>query len=62
MNEKLAKLQLTISKQAETIQRLEKEKKELELTISNKCQGQEKQVDGGKLSNYPNPLCKDYKI
>jgi len=56
LNEKLAKLQLTISKQAETIQKLEKEKKELELTISNKCQGQVKQVDGGKPSNYPNPL------
>ena len=44
LNEKLAKLQLTISKQAETIQQLEKEKKELELTISNVCQGQVKQV------------------
>ena len=58
LNEKLAKLQLTISKQTQTIKQLEKDKKELELTITNKCGGQSENVAIGEQSNYPNPLCK----
>merc|ERR1711892_763388 len=49
LNEKLAKLQLTISKQTQTI-------KELELSITNKCGGQSENVAIGEQSNYPNPL------
>merc|ERR1711892_1480393 len=49
LNEKLAKLQLTIKQ-------LEKDKKELELTISNKCRGQSENVAIGEQSNYANPL------
>merc|ERR1712106_89539 len=56
LNEKLAKLQLTISKQTQTIKQLEKDKKELELTITNKCGGQSENVAIGEQSNYPNPL------
>merc|ERR1712106_415504 len=56
LNEKLAKLQLTISKQTQTIKQLEKDKKELELTISNKCGGQSENVAIGEQSNYANPL------
>merc|ERR1711892_148421 len=56
LNEKLAKLQLTISKQTQTIKQLEKDKKELELTISNKCRGQSENVAIGEQSNYANPL------
>ena len=58
LNEKLAKLQLTISKQTQTIKQLEKDKKALELTITNKCGGQSENVAIGEQSNYPNPLCK----
>ena len=53
LNEKLAKLQLTVSKQAERIKQLEQEKAELE----SKCQGKAK-VAVGTPSNYKNPLCK----
>jgi len=51
LNEKLAKLQLTVSKQAERIKQLEQEKAELE----SKCQGKAK-VAVGTPSNYNNPL------
>merc|ERR1712123_254577 len=56
LNEKLAKLQLTISKQTHTIKQLEKDKKELELTITNKCGGQSENVAIGEQSNYAKPL------
>lgn len=55
LNEKLAKLQLTISKQSERIEQLEKEKAELEL----KCQGKAKVATKGTPSNYINPLWKN---
>ena len=47
-------MQITISKQNERIQQLEKEKAELEL----KCQGKAKVATKGTPSNYINPLCK----
>jgi len=55
LNEKLAKLQLTISRQSDRIQQLEKEKAELEL----KCQGKAKVATKGTPSNYINPLWKN---
>ena len=56
LNEKIAKLQLTINKQQEKIKQLEADKSELELKVATQCKGQ--QATTIKPSHYANPLCK----
>jgi len=54
LNEKIAKLQLTINKQQEKIKQLEADKSELELKVATQCKGQ--QATTIKPSHYANPL------
>jgi len=56
LNEKVADLQLTISKQQNRISQLEKDKKSLELKLANQC-NDHPQINDTNLSNYINPLC-----